>query len=210
MNNFLGKYIKSQFLYFWILANIGGAFLANGVNLLALLATESLQMNMLFKVLLAFGVGAAVGFCQWLVLRRVVQNAYLWIILTAFSSAVAVVFTMVIDIMGGLLLSGSRQTYNFLALLLFLSRALPVSLLQWLFLRDHVRKAWLWIVFSLLAQGWLPRLLRLDGLRVPMEGMSIMQVFLAMVLWGLFTGLITGIPIVKFADRSAPIAVNQD
>jgi len=95
-------------------------------------------------------------------------------------------------------------------LLLFLSRALPVSLLQWLFLRDHVKKAWLWIVLSLFAQGWLPNLFRLNGLYVPMEDMSAMQVFLAIVLWGALTGLITGIPIVKFADCAPAMVVEQD
>ena len=231
MKYFLGKYIRSRLLCTWILANIGGVFLANVVNLVALSASELLQLSLLFRVLLAFGVGAAVGFCQWLVLRRVVQNAYLWIILTAFGSATAVVFSMFVSVVvGGLLLPGYRRAYNFVVLLLFLSRALPVSLLQWLFLRDHVKKAWLWIVFSLLAQGWLPNLFSLDGLDVlsllaqgwllnlfslnglyaPMRDMSAIQVFLAIMLWGVFTGVITGIPIVKFADCAPAVTVEQD
>jgi hypothetical protein len=100
------------------------------------------------------GLGLAVGIAQWLILRRIVQRSYWWILASIFGWC-GVFLTLTIMVYTAVPVPGSPEFEQpILARLPLAGGAIaPVTiagalmgLFQWLILRGAVRQSWLWIL----------------------------------------------------------------
>jgi len=115
----------------------------------ALVPSSSAIYSRLFPVSfpaisISLGVGSVIGFFQWLILRRYLAHAWLWIPITALA------FPISIQAIELLRLQGSDGSVIFVA---------PVSFAQWLYLRRELPRSssWVWAhsamaITSLIAQ----------------------------------------------------------
>ncbi|MEL7142390.1 MAG: hypothetical protein AAGL08_09245 [Cyanobacteria bacterium J06573_11] len=195
------KYLKSPYFYAWIGATIGSAVLMNVVNLFFLYANKLpaaslLQLGLL--LLNALAVGAAIGLCQWLLLCCHFARAYLWILATAIGTLLSVFISKAIFSALFALGFAAATTVDISQWLQYAAGldAMVVAA-QWIFLRGQVPRAWRWILFSAIAAIAVPFLLKFDGFILP-TGQSPVQLLLTVIVWGIFTGAITGIPMVDF------------
>lgn len=217
MKSFAKKYIKSKYLYAWIAANVVSALIANAIAFIQLSSYQPYKTPdvTVTAIEISLLIGLVEGLSQWLVLRGFVRKSQLWIVLTALGSLISTRFSILLSSLTMLLLASSPSSYYVWQGLSFWG-ALPLPLLQWLFLRKHVEKAWLWIIFSLIAKFWTPQLLGVGGSSIQtltailassiLIGTSTLDISrlvfveIVAVIAGIITGAITAIPMIYFVE----------
>ena len=118
----------------WVLASTAGAAMALTVTG-AVVRAGSLNAVVVWAV---FGlvIGASLGITQWLVLRRQIPQAYMWLLASAVGGAVAGILGFAMGEAVGGPFGGS---------VIGASLGIP----QWLVLRHRVSQAYVWVLISI-------------------------------------------------------------
>jgi hypothetical protein len=145
-SHLLGKY----FLYVWILASLAAFLVGFPICILFLDAVDHFAPNFA-SAYLGIGLGAIVGFSQWLVIRKPLSMGSFWG--TSYVIGFGVPFSLS-SILTQLGVKGVQLDDNNLAFItVFLLGSLLSGLLQSSRLRQHSKKAIHWITITTLSWG---------------------------------------------------------
>ena len=198
------RYLKSKYLYQWILATILGALVAN-VIAIAFYRTFTISWGLSswglgLLTISTLVLGAANSLFQWHILKGHFKKAYWWIAATAIGEVLAVLMGHAVGFYTGIFVPDDFQILFWVAStsIILINSLLP-GVSQWFFFDGRVQYAWSWIIFSLVAEWWVPRLFAggiLNGIVSPAS--STVEALVEIVLWGAILGFMTGIPLVNF------------
>ncbi|MEK7724742.1 MAG: hypothetical protein AAB336_10365 [Acidobacteriota bacterium] len=179
----------------WILATFGGWFL--GVILIMMLSgfLDSIGIEGM-QFYLGLGMGAGVGLAQWLIFRKFSEMSPLWILFSALGMGIPFIILDLIPI----------GTVSYKLALSVAFSALVVGLLQFLLLKKHSPKAYLWIFGSFI--GWTlgvaivfiinyTMLIKVTGY---MNLVMALVNLLLILAGGIVLGVISGITLKKIID----------
>jgi hypothetical protein len=131
----------------WSIANLLGVAAAYALSFIPPLIP--FHSGMLVSSLI---IGLPIGFAQWMILRRVAPISFLWILTVpvALPTALAVLNS---PIAGGIweFLGGDESVLALTAG--YLTLGLLVGLIQWLFLRPHFARSFVWMFSSAVGLG---------------------------------------------------------
>ncbi len=152
-------------LEWWVLATIVGGVIGIGIASVASIMANTLgPINAPINVVMLLHVvgaleGMALGFTQWLVLRRYIKHVGGWIVATSIGAIAAwLIGLKVIVVLTLIFFNGVMAETTPLALLksvfwLGTWMGAVVGLAQWLVLRTHVRRGIIWVLANALAWG---------------------------------------------------------
>lgn len=195
-------FITSRYFYGWILATTFAAIVGSALNIILLVAfrpdQDAFVLTGLGLIVFALIlIGALTGVCQWLVLREAFRKAYWWIAATALGEALAFAAQPLLLVLSAIV--------SYFELPFFLSRILTAvilsiasSLLPWAFLRSRVEDAWLWILFSIIADVLAINITTSSNFLSFLSETPIFQSITTAGLIGLLSGVVTGIPMDRF------------
>lgn len=179
----------------WTLTTFGGWFL--GVILIMMLSgfLDSIGIEGM-QFYLGLGMGAGVGFFQWLLLRKFLAVNALWILFSACGLGIPFI---ILDLM-------PTGTVPYKLPLSIFFGALTVGLLQFLLLKKLSPKAYLWILSSFI--GWILAVATVFTVNYTMMIKVSGYVNLVMALinlllilaGGIVLGVITGISLKKIIE----------
>ncbi|MBE9060032.1 hypothetical protein [cf. Phormidesmis sp. LEGE 11477] len=204
------KYLRSKYFYGWIAATTLSLFL---VNFLLQPDTYAVSPSSIAFVLVYLLTGLIVGVCQWFILRLYFERAYWWIVLTAVGEIPFYLFRQGYFLFLFYTVGESDSLMRFYVGLLAFVGALFPGIFQWLFFRRRVRRAWMWIVASAIAELWIPRLIGMyliQGTSILLLEMSHARFLLAITVTGIILGVITGIPVADFINQVRQPGVNNE
>ncbi|HUE98806.1 MAG TPA: hypothetical protein VMN99_06100 [Anaerolineales bacterium] len=169
----------------WTLATAGGMLLG---FLPAILLVNVLNLG-LAQIAVPVLAGTAIGFAQWIVLRRYVTAGTQWILADGISWAAGYIL--------GLLLIQMLPSTVFIAFIGYFLFGAIVALVQWPVLRREIPQALTWVIASAVAwavgywvsQGVLS--LFTDPVIAPVVGTTVIA-----VTSGLVAGAITGVALI--------------
>jgi hypothetical protein len=180
----------------WVLATVVGGLV--GIGVAAIASGIAVHLGTVSTIALLYGVGAAqgiaLGFSQWLVLRRYVKHVGLWVLATGLGALVAWSIGLKVIVALTLMLFRSTAFDNLTWAWLLAVFCLGVwvgtvlGLAQWCVLRTHVRRGILWVLANALAWG-LGVSMVLMGVTKP----GVMGVETALI--GVSTGAMAGVVI---------------
>jgi len=179
----IGRWVTFTF-WGWLL---GVAFILALSSLLGTLGIEDMQFY------LGVGMGAGVGFTQWLVLRKHIAISKNWIWTSCLGMGIPMI---ILD----LLLSG---TMAYKLPLSIVPGSITAGILQYLILKTHGQKSHLWILSSVI--GWcvaVATVFTIDYTNAlkPIISSNLVLAFINLVLilaGGVVLGIITGISMKK-------------
>lgn len=185
--------------FWWVVATTAGEFVGFAVPAAVGAAATWVMEGMegtfaavaMVGVMILAGVveGAVLGFTQWLVLRRYIQNMARreWVLATALAAGVAWTIGMVPSTIGDL------DTINPVVLvgggiLLGAVFVASIGFAQWLVLRRYIQKAGWWVLANAIA--WPA------GVAVPFGGLAMVPEGAPVVVWvvvGVLSGILMGV-----------------
>lgn len=194
----------------WVLATAAGEFVGFGVPAaVGAAATWAIERMVgtfaeiaMVGVMIFAGVveGAVLGFAQWLVLRRYIQNMARreWVLATALAAGVAWTIGMQPSTLGEMATVNSRALVGG-AVLLGAVFVASIGFAQWLVLRRYIQKAGCWVLANAIAWPL--------GVALPFGGLAMVPEGAPVVVWvvvgvvsgflmGVVVGAITGIALV--------------
>lgn len=182
----------------WVLATIIGGLIGMGIAGIASVTAGSTGISTVTLLHLVGALeGMALGFSQWLVLRRYIKHVGWWIVATG----IAAIFAWLIGLKAIVVLvlvffNGARTETMSLALLkavFFLGTWIGavLGMAQWFVLRTHVRKGILWVLANALAWG-LGLSVALMGATLVKPGEFTIKTALVQMATGATTGFVVG------------------
>lgn len=147
---------------------------------------------------------------QFLLLRKYLKPMWLWILLTLMTVFITTIIEYVlIDLVGNIVFASKDEFMKTTgwAILLQVNSMLPwifVGVAQWIVLQMRVRRAWLWIVAAIAAEGLLYVVNRLiDSFGLPRT--SITAYILSSLCAGLLIGTAQALSLLLFRRKKAPV-----
>jgi hypothetical protein len=165
-------HLEWGFWLLWVLASTVGLYSGGIVGFIGGYAVEAILPNYVGVALLA-GVGAGVGICQWLVLRRRVSRAGWWVLASILGLAVAAFVSTAVALAGGY----SAISEN---LVVGVGGAMA-GIMQWFVLRRRVSRAGWWVLASTV--GWAVSAAVLGPAKVPGGGVGLGAVTGLALIW---------------------------
>jgi len=192
--------LRSPYFWQWTIATAGGALTALTTSQIVVMAAQRLPLlqGPGFGIMLGLSLGVSIGAFQWWVMRQPFSKAYWWIVATGLSTVVSGL------IQDSILRNWLDSFWGYLSVSA-IATGLLTGLAQWLFLTTRVKKAWVWIPTTVLAQ-FLSNLVLLvalpRNLNIAPSATTILQtiafVVAQIMMTGLVLGAVTGIPMSNF------------
>ncbi len=183
----------------WVLATVAGGLI--GMAIVAVASTVTSPPETIGAVAFLHLVGAlegmALGFTQWLALRRYIKHIGWWIGATVIGAIVAwlvgskVIVVLTLIFFNTVLTDTTRLTLLRAVFLLGLWVGGVLGLAQWFVLRAHVRRGVTWVFANALAWG-LGLLIALLGATLVKPGEFTAQTALVYIATGATTGVVVG------------------
>lgn len=179
----------------WVLATAGGEFVGFAVPAAvgAVAAWALGRMGATFAEIAMVGVmvlagvveGAVLGFAQWLVLRRYIQNMARreWVLATALAAGVAWIIGMLPSTLGEMT-TVSPMVLIGGAVLLGAVFVASIGFAQWLVLQRYIQKAGWWVLAN--AVAWPV------GVAMPFIGLSLVPEAAPLAVW-VIVGVVSGV-----------------
>ena len=163
----------------WIVANLLGVAAIGALSLIPFLTSIR---GMLVSSLI---IGLPIGFAQWIALRRVAPISILWV-LTISAGLLLGLEVINSPIYGGIW--GFLDDESVLSLTAaYTSIGLLVGLAQWLFLRGHFTKSFVWLLSSAVGLGLGTGLVLVSNL---INQSGIISIILVVLVYAIATGLV--------------------
>ncbi|QZZ22868.1 hypothetical protein J5X98_11270 [Leptothermofonsia sichuanensis E412] len=183
----------------WVLATVVGGLAGIGIAGVASLIAGYLGTISTVTLLHLVGAleGLALGFTQWLVLRRYVKHVGWWVVATGIGAVIAWLVGLQVSVMLTLIFFDGVVTeatpFALLKAVFFLGAwvGAVLGLAQWFVLRTHVRKGITWVFANALAWG-LGLLVAFLGATLTRPGEFTLKTTLIGVATGATTGVVVG------------------
>lgn len=183
----------------WVFATVIGIFIGIAIVAAASVIAEELGIVNAAALLHIVGAleGTALGLMQWLVLRRYIRRIHWWIIATAIGAIVAwLIGLKVIVVLIFIFLDGGTVepfSPGLLKAVFWLGAwvGTVLGLAQWLVIRTHVRKGFLWVFANALAWG-LGLLTVFTGANFITPGEFTLETTFIRLVTGATTGVVIG------------------
>lgn len=183
----------------WVLATIIGGLLGMGIaGIASAIASSSSNISTVALLHLVGALeGMALGFSQWLVLRRYIKHVGWWIVATGIGAIFAwLIGLKAVAVLTLIFFNGAIAQTTSLALLkaVFFLGAWVGAVLgfaQWFVLRKHVRKGIGWVFANALAWG-LGLSVALLGTTLAKPGEFTVEAALVRIATGATTGFVVG------------------
>lgn len=182
----------------WVLATVVGGLAGMGVAGIASAIAGSIGIGTVALLHLVGALeGMALGFSQWLVLRRYIKHVGWWIVATSIGAIFAwLIGLKAVVVLTLIFFNGATSQATSLELpsaVFFLGTwvGAVLGLAQWFVLRKHVRKGVGWVVANALAWG-LGLSVALMGTTLTKLGEFTVETALARMATGATTGCVVG------------------
>jgi hypothetical protein len=194
--------LRSKLLRDWTVACICSSLLSAATMMGFTLLAQVLEIDVLIlsQTPLFLISGIAQSVFHWWVLRREFRRAYWWIVIAVLGGVLSSGF---ISAAAPLLFSQSQAIAAFGTSLI---SALVMGCAQSLFFATRVKGAWYWLGFSLLATILVLGIYALDELVRGDRTIAPWIILLSnAIVGGALTGIVTGIPLVNFANQKSSL-----
>ncbi len=192
--------LLSKLLRDWTVACICISLLSNATSMGFMLLISNFEPKtvLLFQMPMFLIAGIVWSLFHWWVLRREFRQAYWWIVIAALGGLLS---NLCIAVAAPLLFSQSQMLGAFGVSLI---STLIVGSAQSVFFAMRVKGAWYWLAFSLVATILVFGIYALNEIVGGDRLISPWVTFLSnAIVGGTLTGVITGIPLVNFANQKS-------